>query len=71
MGGTSLKLVFITKFILDKNYLHKIFLTYQPWFITIQSISIVMLKLFVASAPEQFKYNLEDSCSPLEQVPDI
>ena len=28
-----------------------------------------MLKLLVASAPEQFEYNLEDSCSHLEQVP--
>ena len=31
----------------------------------------VTLKLFVVSAPEQFKNNLEDRCSPLEQVPDI
>ena len=30
-----------------------------------------MLKLLVVSAPDQFKYNLEDSCSPLEPVPDI
>ena len=29
-----------------------------------------MLNLLVVSAPEQFNYNLEDSCSPLEQIPD-